>query len=77
MSAETDAELAALRYADNARVLNDAANRDYLASQTALNLAASRFADQRSKVRVTLRRCAVFGCVLVAAWSAFAFTVVR
>lgn len=77
VTAETDAELAILRYLDDVKVLNDTASRDNVESITASNLALSRLTDARASLRVTLRRCAVFGCVLAAAWSAYLWAALR
>lgn len=71
---EQDEALAALKFADNLTALERIATRQRVESETSLNIAAAAFALSRAKVRVTLLRCVVFGCVLAAGWSAFLFT---
>ena len=73
MSNEQDEALAALAYIDNSKILNDAATRANIESQTNVNNAVIALALERTKLRTTFRRCAVFVCVLATSWSVFLF----
>lgn len=68
-NAEQDEALAAMKLADNLNVLDRVATRNNVDSQTASNQAYATLLLSKATLRTTLRRCAVFVCVLSAAWS--------
>lgn len=69
MNAEQDEAKAALQLIDNLAVLDRVATRENVQAQTASNQSYAVLLMERAKLRTTLRRCAVFACVLVTTWS--------
>lgn len=68
-NAEQDEAIAALRLTDGQNLLDRVATRNNVDAQTASAHAYAVLLTSRTLLRTTLRRCAVFGCVLGGAWS--------
>lgn len=68
-NAEQDEALAALKLADGQALLDRVAIRNNVDAQTHSTNAVALMVMERAKLRTTLRRCAVFACVLAGTWS--------
>lgn len=77
MNTEQDEAIAALKLADGQALLDRIATRENIEASTASANAVTALLNERAKLRTTLRRCVVFACVLIGAWTVYGWIILH